>query len=432
MSDYLHWFWTTFDPFYVTAAMGSAFSLINGSSLLFWGLLYGLVRFTVPEYVAGIAYIFNRKAFATPALQRYAAAPPLVSVIIAGRNPGASIVRTIQSVLDNDYQNVEVIFADDHSTDNSVALARAFERTGRVRVFANANHSGKPANLNLALMFARGEFIFTLDADSNVYPDTIHQALPYFEDPRVGAVALGIYVRNKTASLMTRFQCIEYPLTYTLMQVWRDKINFLSILPGMGSMFRASALRGLGGYDMGLGDDTDMTLRLRKAGWRLRMALRARISTDVPVSLDHLLRQRSRWTRNMVKMRLRKHRDMATFRYGFTNAMLFYDNVVDRVIHPVFTLGLLLYANFILGKDDAIVIGGLYTATTILLIIKMLIVSDMIGEPPAGSYWLAPLYAFYRVPLLFNQVFQVVRELLFIKPWHPYVPRRIWDQIPHH
>jgi hypothetical protein len=54
------------------------------------------------------------------------------------------------------------------------------------------------------------------------------------------------------------------------------------------------------------------------------------------------------------------------------------------------------------------------------------------GEPAVRTLWLVPFYILYRVPLLLVQVTQVTRELLRIKPWHPYVPRRIWDQIPHH
>jgi cellulose synthase/poly-beta-1,6-N-acetylglucosamine synthase-like glycosyltransferase len=432
MLEYLRWLFGSFDGYEIHSALASVSSLVHGSSLLFWGALIGILRFTVPEYAVGIAYLLNRRAFESPPLRKYGSAPPLISVIIAGRNPGMSLVACIRSVLECDYRNLEIIFADDCSTDNTVALARAFERGGRVRVFANANHSGKPANLNLALMFTRGEFIFVLDSDSQVYADTIHKMLAYFEDPRVGAVAAGIYPRNKTASLLTRFQRIEYMLTYTLTQLWRDKMNIIAIVPGMGSMFRATALKGIGGYDMGLGDDTDITLRLRKAGWRLKMALRGRISTDVPVTLGHLLRQRSRWTRNMVKMRVRKHRDMGTGRFGLTNAFIFYDNLINRAIHPVLSLGLILYANLYLGKDDAIVMGSLYSVLMVLLFIKVLIVSDMTGEPPLSQFWLVPLYVFYHIPLLLNQAVQVTRELLYIKTWHPYVPRRIWRQIPHH
>jgi cellulose synthase/poly-beta-1,6-N-acetylglucosamine synthase-like glycosyltransferase len=432
VTEYLNWFRAFFDPFNIAQGLGATGRLLDGSSLLFWGTVYMLVRYTVPDIVVWIAYVVRPRTYDPPPLVRYAGAEPLVSIVIAGRNPGMSIVASIRSVLDCDYKNVEIIFADDFSTDDSVALARTFERTGKVRVFANANHSGKAVNLNFALMFARGEFVFVLDADTQIFPDTIDAMLPYFEDPRVGAVCASIYVRNKTASVWTRFQRIEYMLTYTLNQLWRDRLNIIAIVPGMGAMFRTTAMRHLGGYDTGLGDDTDITIRLRKERWKLKMCLRGRISTDVPTTLRHLIRQRARWTRNMVKMRLRKHRDMGTFRYGFANAFLFYENLVNRTIRPYFIVGLALYVHFYRGEAVPFLVGGLYVYTTLALFAKVLAARDMTGDPSLRQLWLVPFYLVYRVPLLINQVVQVTRELLYIKTWHPYVPRRIWDQIPHH
>jgi biofilm PGA synthesis N-glycosyltransferase PgaC len=432
MSEYANWLFSYFDPYHIDAAFGTVGSLLNGSSILFWGLVYTLFRYTVPDIWMYVAYLLRPSSYYPPPLKTYAGYEPLVSVVIAGRNPGESLVASIQSVLDCDYKNVEVVFADDYSTDNTVALARPFERTGRVRVFANANHSGKPVNLNLALNFARGEFIFVLDSDTQIFPDTITNMLPYFEDPRVGAVCASIYVRNGPKTIMTLFQRIEYMMTYTLNQLWRDRLNIITIVCGMGGMFRGTAIRGLGGFDTGLGDDTDLTLRLRKARWKLRMSLTGRISTDVPTTLPRLMRQRSRWTRNGVKVRLRKHRDMGTFKYGFTNGFLFYENIVNRVIRPYVIVGLACWVHLYKGTASPFIIGGLYIFTTTVLLIKVLISTDMTGAPPLTQLWQVPLYVFYRIPLLLVQVFEVGRELLQIKTWHPYVPRRIWNAIPHH
>jgi cellulose synthase/poly-beta-1,6-N-acetylglucosamine synthase-like glycosyltransferase len=433
MLDNLQWLFAPLDSFYISSGMAAVVGLVQSSNLIFWYLVLVFVRYNLPDIAIWIGYMINPRSFEPPPLKKFAASKPLVSVLIAGRNPGYSIVTCIRSVLESHYENVEVIFADDHSTDNSVELARAFESTGKVRVCANANHSGKPANLNVALMLARGEFLFVLDADSQLFPDTIDNILPYFEDDRVGGVSPSILVRNTQASILTRFQRIEYVFTYTLNQVWRDKLGLIAILSGMGTMFRTSAVRGLGGYDMGLGDDTDMTIRLRKTHWRLRTSLRGQISTDVPVTLSHLMRQRSRWTRNMVKMRLRKHLDMATGRYGFRNTIMFYEEVLNRTVHPLMVVALLIWVHATRGLNSALIVGGLYWFTTLFTGVKFLVGHDMTrGEPSGRVAWLIPFYLFYRIPLLINQVTQVTRELLQISPWHPYVPRRIWDQIPHH
>ncbi|HTV73667.1 MAG TPA: glycosyltransferase [Candidatus Acidoferrales bacterium] len=433
MNGYLNWLSETLDGFYLHFGLSAIPTLLQSTNLIFWIVTLMFVRYQLPELLLYVAYLLRPRWFEPPALRQYAGHEPLISFLIAGRNPGVAVLTCIRSILESNYQNVEVVFADDKSTDDTVALARSLEGDRRVRVFANQNHSGKPANLNVALMFARGEFIFVLDSDSQIFPDTLHNMLPYFEDPTVGGVSPSILVRNTRASILTRFQEFEYVMTYTLNQLWRDSGNLITIMSGMGTMFRASALRAMGGYDMGLGDDTDITIRLRKAGWRLRTSLRGRISTDVPVTLGHLIRQRSRWTRNMVKMRLRKHRDLGSFRYGMTNAFCFYEQVFNRVLHPYFIVGLVIYMHFVKAADTPVVVGGLFCFGVVILATKFLIGHDMTrGEPRFGMAWLVPFYAFYRLPLLAVQVVQVTRELLMIKPWHPYVPRRIWDSIPYH
>jgi poly-beta-1,6-N-acetyl-D-glucosamine synthase len=433
MSDYLQWLFSPLDSFYIDSGLASTVHLIWSSSFIFWYLMLVFVRYQLPDFVLWLGFVFRRSSFEPPRLRKYADAKPLVSVIIAGRNPGYSIVTCIQSVLSNNYKNVEIVFSDDCSTDDSVALARTFEGTGKVRVVANPNHSGKPANLNLAMMFAKGEFYFVLDSDSQLERDTIDNMLGYFEDPQVGGVSPSILVRNGHASLLTRFQRIEYVLTYVLDQLWRDKLGMIMILPGMGMMLRAEAVKSLGGFDMGLGDDTDMTIRMRKTRWRLHTSLRGHIRTEVPVTFSHLMKQRSRWVRNMVKMRIRKHRDMGTFRYGFVNGICFWEQVFNRVVHPYVIVGLAIYVHFFRGWEEAAIVGGLFWFTAVLMVFKFLIGHDMTrGEPAWSVFWMTPFYIFYRLPLLGVQIIQVTRELLKISPWHPYVPRRIWNQIPHH
>ena len=71
-------------------------------------------------------------------------------------------------------RNLEVIFVDDNSNDNSVAVARhaALSVSGsgrdsdRVRIFPSPRRNGKASSLNIAIRMARGEFIAVTDADS--------------------------------------------------------------------------------------------------------------------------------------------------------------------------------------------------------------------------------------------------------------------------
>lgn len=405
--------------------------LLTSANPVFWFLVLVLMRFALPDILLWLTYLYFPHAMDVPE-GTGKPANPLVSVIIAGRNEGESIEKMIQSTLQCGYHNLEIIFVDDHSSDDSVARARKWEKTGRVRVFEARNHNGKPGSLNIGLTLARGDFIFVPDADCELQPGIIQHLLAPFADARVGAVTANLRVRNATRNWVTSFQECEYAMNVSLSRLWRAPLNFLSILPGAGSMFRAVAMRQLGGYDSGLGDDTDLTLRLRKQGWKLRFALNAIVWTDVPDHYGWLLHQRSRWTRNMVKIRLHKQSDLFHFwRFGIVNAIVFTDILVFRVVIPFLALWSVFYYVMTDPFSTPALLTVIYWMTTFFLFIKMLIAHDIASTPRLKMLWLAPLYPFYRFPIHMVELLSMLREFLRIRLWHPYVPERIWARIPH-
>jgi poly-beta-1,6-N-acetyl-D-glucosamine synthase len=210
-------------------------------------------------------------------------------------------------------------------------------------------------------MMARGELAFVLDADAEVEYGTLHRLAAYFQDERVGAVSANIFVRNASQNLLTRLQEVEYALNGSIARLWRAKLGLLPILPGAASIFRTSALRSVGGYDTGLGDDTDMTIKMRKQGWRLGFSLDARIWTDQPYTIPHLIAQRTRWARNMVKVRLRKHKDFINpFRYGWQSTILAVDNIIFRVLFPVYATFAILSRVTFYGSSKPLLFTSLY------------------------------------------------------------------------
>jgi glycosyltransferase involved in cell wall biosynthesis len=96
-----------------------------------------------------------------------AATPGLVSVIIPTFNRGYMLGRAIESVLSQSYTDVEVIIADDGSTDDTATVARRYGP--KVRYFSQVN-AGVSAARNLGLRYAQGEFIALLDSDDAFFP----------------------------------------------------------------------------------------------------------------------------------------------------------------------------------------------------------------------------------------------------------------------
>lgn len=88
----------------------------------------------------------------------------LVSVIMPSWNTSNFIAESIQSVIDQTYENWELIIVDDCSTDNTDEVVAKF-KDKRIRYFKNEKNSGAALSRNRALREARGEWIAFLDSD---------------------------------------------------------------------------------------------------------------------------------------------------------------------------------------------------------------------------------------------------------------------------
>lgn len=104
---------------------------------------------------------------------------PLVSVLITAFNRENFIAEAIQSVLNQTYQNFELIIVDDSSTDGTLEIAQQSSDT-RIRLYKNDYNLGQFANRNFAASLARGEIILFVDSDDKIIPGTIQHIVMLF------------------------------------------------------------------------------------------------------------------------------------------------------------------------------------------------------------------------------------------------------------
>jgi peptidoglycan-N-acetylglucosamine deacetylase len=116
-----------------------------------------------------------------------AAFRPPVSVIIAAYNEEKVIVRTVESILRNGYDDLELVIVDDGSTDATLeVLRRNFGDRPNVRILSQPN-GGKSSALNNAIAHARHDILIALDADTIFRAGTIGKLVRHFADPRTWA-----------------------------------------------------------------------------------------------------------------------------------------------------------------------------------------------------------------------------------------------------
>ena len=124
----------------------------------------------------------------------------LVSVVIPNYNYAHYLSDCINSILQQSYKNIEVIFVDDGSTDESVLIAKSFSE--RVKIIVQ-DHKGVNAARNLGISHAMGKYIAFCDSDDVWLPDKIEKQLDYLEKyPAVGLIYSGISLVNENLKLI--------------------------------------------------------------------------------------------------------------------------------------------------------------------------------------------------------------------------------------
>ena len=130
------------------------------------------------------------KENSSPPPDQFASDKPLVSVIVPAYNAEAYIAHTLNSVLSQTYNNIEVIVVDDGSNDETANIVESIiQSDDRVTLLQQPN-SGVAAARNLAIQKSRGEYIAPIDADDIWYPQKIEKQVHCMlhADPSVGLV----------------------------------------------------------------------------------------------------------------------------------------------------------------------------------------------------------------------------------------------------
>jgi cellulose synthase/poly-beta-1,6-N-acetylglucosamine synthase-like glycosyltransferase len=275
---------------------------------LFWFvILFELPRYSMTFLTAGLLLPFHKRPTPPPASTH------TLSVVIAGHNEEEAIERCLMAVHEQSRVPDEIIVVSDGSTDAMTAKLRELRKRGLVtEVHSTGLRAGKAAATNLGVRRAKGDIVINIDCDCTLDRQAFERACDAFSDPEVGAVAGNIVVRNADKSFVTGYQSIEYLVILSLGKRGGNITNQVTCASGAFGAFRKEALASVSGLDAGGGEDLDITMRIRKAGWRVYFEPEAICYTDVPETFKAFVRQRFRWERDALRLRYRKHRDQVS------------------------------------------------------------------------------------------------------------------------
>jgi cellulose synthase/poly-beta-1,6-N-acetylglucosamine synthase-like glycosyltransferase len=364
---------------------------------------------------------------------------PSVCVVIPACNEGQLIAQTLQSVWGT-YPRLEVIVVDEASDDETLNVARQFERSHPgVTVLSRPRRGGKSAAVNLARHYTQAEVLVLIDGDSALGPHAIWKIVQPLANPRIGVVSGMIHPMNASRNLATRLQTLEYLNTILVGRLMMSRLHVLGISSGAFSAYRIEAFDQGKGNDVGPTEDLDLSLRIRKSGYDIAFVPTAVCYTEVPEQWRSLFKQRRFWEQgSVVKLYCRKHIDMMFFwRQGFRWSNLFH--FLDIVFFNLFCVyGIWLYFAFVVCTQTLAEIGWVfvtlylgYLGLEVAQFATILIYSENWKRDWTACLAL-PLSPMYQLFLRFVSLVAITEEFLWRKSFDDaHVPRHVREATWH-
>jgi cellulose synthase/poly-beta-1,6-N-acetylglucosamine synthase-like glycosyltransferase len=350
---------------------------------------------------------------------------PSISIIVPAYNEEKTIISSVNSFLENDYPNLEVVVVNDGSKDYTLEMLRKRFRliessrgveeqleTQQVRmtycsieeprlVVVDKDNGGKADALNAGINYARGSLFCAVDADSIIEMDALRKLVRKYLDRKEKIVALGGIVRiangcaiqdgkvqkvGLPSSALASFQVIEYIRAFLCGRVGWNKLNILIIISGAFGLFERKTVIKAGGYLTNtVGEDMELVVRLHRYMRAKKQDYKAYFLpdpvcwTEVPETRRVLRTQRRRWQRGLAET-MRAHKGMiCNPRYGMIGLVGMPYFLLFELLGPViettgyvvvacsFIFGLISLEVFLLFVMLSLVIGMLLSVFSLLM-----------------------------------------------------------------
>lgn len=362
-------------------------------------------------YTALLSILWMRyRHFDRPAALQRDDAPgwPKVSVIIPAFNEGPMIERSIRSVARSAYpkDRLEIIVVDDGSRDDTFFHMQRLRRENPdlVKLVRFTGNQGKRAALCAGFEAATGEYVLTIDSDSEIEAQTIHEMVtPFLCDPKVGAVAGRVAVLNRD-TVVSRMLEVQYALAFDFGRAAQSTYRCVSCCPGALSAFRRETIlpyleewtsQTFLGRPVNHGEDQALTNIVLRLGFDTVYQRTAVVNTLAPVTYRQMSRMFVRWDRSYVVEGFSFAKFMFT-RYRSANRVLpIVSFIVSNLRLILFFWGLLELP--LIFKED---LSSLVHASIALLVGALCTALYYLRVERSFRFLYGVLYAIYSVLLL--------------------------------
>lgn len=164
---------------------------------------------------------------------------PLVSIIMPVFNSEKYLKKAIESILNQTYENIELIIIDDNSSDGSIDIINSFN-SKKIKFFQNQKNMGVSAARNKAIDLSNGKYLALMDSDDISFIYRIEKQVNFLEKNSDYGLIGGHYERFSEVGFFKKKKIHRQSLIQEENQV---KLNFMGSIAAPTTMFRASIVK---------------------------------------------------------------------------------------------------------------------------------------------------------------------------------------------
>lgn len=271
-------------------------------------------------------------------------------IIVPAYNEGKHAYDTVQSILDSNFYNFNVIVIDDGSNDDTpIWISKINDK--RVKKIYLKNNQGKKHALYAGIKQSSADVIVTIDSDTTVNKNTIKNLLRPFNNIEIGAVSGNIRVKNISDGIISQMMDIIFMFCFVFLRSAQSTSGNVLCTSGALSAYRRSALLPIidewleqkfcGEYTT-IGEDRALTTLLLKNNWKVVYQSIATGYTKISNNYLTLSKMLLRWLRGDIR------ENIFMFNYIFNNLsfkntrswflLIHYIAILIGVILPVLLL----------------------------------------------------------------------------------------------
>lgn len=208
---------------------------------------------------------------------------PLVSVIVGTKNASSYLYRSLKSIKDQSYKNIEIVLVDNFSTDNTLEIAKQFTD----KIYTKGPE--RSSQYNFAATKAKGKYLYRIDSDFVVDKNVIKEAVEKCEKEGFDAIAIH-NVSDPSVSYWSRVRELER-------NCYRDDNSIVAV-----RFFRKIAFDKVRGFDerMFAGEDYDLHNRIVSANYKWGRIKSKELHLGEVKSIVAFAKQCFRYGKNLV------------------------------------------------------------------------------------------------------------------------------------